>query len=171
MESGISPIEIPVDSEISNYLPTAGFYDSFAARIHSPHRSAMEIYLYFVAQTPGWVNGLMTARNRLVALFGIKNLGSLKVVDQTKPGSDYRVGDRVGIFSLAHISDDEVILEDIDRHLHVRISISKIPGAGGDQIALSTVVHIRNALGRVYMLFVAPAHKLIFPAMLSRISV
>lgn len=171
MKSGISTIEIPVGSEISKHLPGAGFYDSFAARIHSPNRSAMEIYLDFVAQTPDWVNALMTARNRLVALFGIKNLGSLKVVDQAKPASAYRVGDRVGIFSLTHISDDEVILEDIDRHLHVRIAVSKIPNADADQIALSTVVHIRNAFGRVYMLFVAPAHKLIFPAMLSRISV
>ncbi|HEY8706862.1 MAG TPA: DUF2867 domain-containing protein [Burkholderiaceae bacterium] len=34
--------------------------------------------------------------------------------------------------------------------------------------AVSTVVHIHNLLGRVYMLFVAPVHRLIVPAVLGR---
>jgi hypothetical protein len=37
------------------------------------------------------------------------------------------------------------------------------------KVIVSTVVHIHNALGRLYMLFVKPAHCVIAPAVLARI--
>jgi len=36
-------------------------------------------------------------------------------------------------------------------------------------VAVSTVVHVKNLLGRVYMLFVTPLHKCIVPAILAKI--
>ncbi|MYN06281.1 DUF2867 domain-containing protein [Pseudoduganella aquatica] len=79
------------------------------------------------------------------------------------------MGDRVGIFSILYLSDDEVILGDADKHLKVCVSVRKLSEARS-AVAVSTVVHIHNLLGRVYMLFVAPVHKLIVPAVLVRAS-
>lgn len=63
----------------------------------------------------------------------------------------YRVGERVGIFVIRHLSDAEVVLAQDDKHLDVQVSLSKhAPGGEGEipMLVLSTVVHVHNTLGR-----------------------
>ena len=59
-----------------------------------------------------------------------------------------------------YLSDEEIILADSDKHLNVEVSVYKVRS----QIAVSTVAHSHNALGRFYRLFVTPLHKRIVPA-------
>lgn len=160
--------EMPADAQISRYLPGADFHDCYRMPVPSAVPTALALYLDVVSRTPAWVDAMMAARNRAVALVGLKNLGHLGAVDRAKPAESYRVGDRVGIFSLQHLSDDEVILGDADKHLEVRVSVCRRRGEAGPAVAVSTVVHIHNRLGRVYMLAVVPVHKRIVPAMLRR---
>ena len=60
---------------------------------------------------------------------------------------------------------------DRDKHLDVVLSVYKHPlDQGGVQsVSVTTVVHIHNLLGRIYMLPITPLHKLIAPAVLNRI--
>jgi hypothetical protein len=162
MKTAISAIAVPPQSVIFGRLKDADFYDSYETAIAPSNLSALELYLKVVAGTPAWINMMMALRNRVVGLFGLKNLGHLGDVNAAKPADAYRVGDRVGIFRITHLSEQEVILGDADKHLRVEVSVCKL----GDKVAVSTVVHIHNLLGRVYMLFVAPMHRLIVPASL-----
>jgi len=50
----------------------------------------------------------------------------------------------------------------------VKVSICKLSIENKESVAATTVVHIHNLLGRVYMLFVVPIHKLVVPAVLVR---
>lgn len=126
---------------------------------------ALELYLRVVRQTPGWVNRLMALRNWMAGLVGLKNLGHLARLDAVRTASDYRVGDRVGIFSLLYLTPGEVLLGDSDKHLDVVLSVCKTPRGA---ISVSTVVHVHNWLDRLYMLPVTPLHKIIVRAMLKR---
>jgi hypothetical protein len=153
---------IPQHSEIARHLGGADFQDCYQVAIAPTSLSALELYLQVVAATPRWVNAMMTLRNRIVQFVGLKNLGALGDTDHAKPAGAYRLGDRVGIFSIIYLSEHEVILGDADKHLNVEVSVCKLP----DKVAVSTVVHTHNALGRIYMLFVAPAHRRIVPATL-----
>ena len=162
----VAPSEVPPHSEISRRLHGARFHDCYRVRTAQAYPSAMALYLQAVSRTPAWVDALMAARNRVVGLAGLKNLGHLGAVSAGKPASAYRVGDRVGIFSLLHLTPGEVILGDADKHLEVQVSVCLVEGGA----AFSTVVHIRNTLGRVYMLFVAPVHKIIVRRMLARLA-
>ncbi|WP_437880831.1 DUF2867 domain-containing protein [Pseudomonas sp. LRF_L74] len=170
MSRTISSIAIPADSRIARFLPDAGFHDCHALTIPPVQGSALALYLRTVSLTPGWINALMGLRNRLVSLVGLKNLGHLGDIDPYKPASAYRVGDRVGIFTLVHLSEEEVILGDSDRHLDVWVSFSKQLGSAGERLAVSTVVHLNNRLGRLYMRFVAPLHRRIVPASLRQLA-
>lgn len=143
------------------------FHDSYELCVEPTAQSALALYLDVVAQTPEWVNRLMSLRNHIVGLVGLKNLGHLGAVSRTKRASEYRVGDRVGIFSILYLSDEEVILGDSDKHLHVQVSVCKLNDPHS-AVVVSTVVHIHNVLGRIYMFFVAPVHRLIVPASLAR---
>jgi hypothetical protein len=112
----------------------------------------------------------MNMRNMIVALFGLKDMGPLSGIDPQKPSHAYRIGDQAGIFKLLELHEHEVILGETDRHLDVKISVAKQSRSGCTVVSVSTVVHVHNALGRLYMLFVTPAHRIIAPATVSRLT-
>ena len=162
---------VPAESVINERLLGAHFHDCYTIEVPSSSRTALGHFLTAVAHTPPWVNSLMALRNQVVQLFGLKNLGGLRAFDPSKPESAYLPGDRVGVFTLISKSDNEVLLGDSDKHLDVVLSAFKYPVAsnGTQSLAITTVVHVHNLLGRIYMLPVTPLHKLIAPAVLSRV--
>lgn len=172
MKPTITPCAVPATSQVHRQLAGAYYADCYRMALPHGDDSALQLYLDVVARTPGWINAMMKLRNRVVARLGLKDLGLLGEIDADKPAAAYRVGDRVGIFTLLHVSEDEVVLGDSDKHLRAQVSVCKLEereGEGG-AVAVSTVVHIHNLLGRVYMLFVTPMHKLIVPASLRRLA-
>ncbi len=168
MRPTVGSAEVPPGSEIERQLPGAYFHDSYQALLpaQAAGSSALELSLQTFLKTPRWIDFLMRLRNRVVGLVGLKNLGSFNHLDPGKPASAYRVGDRVGIFSLRYLTDNEVILADSDKHLDVQVSVCKLMRDEAVRVNISTVVHVHNRLGKLYMFFVAPAHKVIAPATL-----
>jgi Protein of unknown function (DUF2867) len=169
------PCATPLGCSLTAELQHADFYDSYCVPLEcEDERSALELFLQTVAHTPDWVHALMAIRNRVVGLFGLKNLGALNSLRPSKPASAYQVGDPVGIFTLLSQTPDEAVLFDDDKHLRVSISVQKLKVQDGiatvalPAIAITTVVHVHNLLGRLYMLPVGPIHKLVAPAVLSR---
>ena len=158
---------VPAASRLHRATTGAHFHDSYRMAVGADPRSVLQLYLDTVVRTPAWVDRLMALRNAVVSRIGLKDLGALGTLDRAKPASAYRPGDRVGIFELLHVSDDEVILGDSDRHLDVQVSLWR--GDGG--LSMSTVVHVHRPLGHVYMLFVAPVHRRIVPAVMRRMPV
>ena len=127
--------------------------------------TATELYRTITSQTPGWVMALMRLRNQMVRPFGLKNLGSMADV----PAGEAIPGKRMGLFQVVSSNPQELVLQDNDKHLLVQLSVLKqAHDSVHDKLTLSTVVHIHNALGRIYMAFVGPAHKVIAPAVLRR---
>jgi hypothetical protein len=168
MNPNIVAIEVPSASDIGTQLQGADFFDCYEMPLEHAGFSALKIYLDAISKTPVWINFLMATRNRVVSLFGLKNLGHLGAFQKNKPSSDYRVGDRIGIFTLLSLSYNEIILGDADKHLDVKVSLCKLVLGHHESVAITTVVHIHNFLGRVYMFFVVPFHKIIVPAVLVR---
>jgi Protein of unknown function (DUF2867) len=166
----ITAANTPATSVLLADIPSAYFHDCYQTPLNHKDKtqSAMALYLKVVASTPTWVNTMMLARNRVVAWFGLKNLGLLSDIDPHKAASAYVIGERVGIFSVLHLSESEVVLGDSDKHLRAQISICKTVANGHACLAVSTVVHVHNTLGKLYLLFVVPMHKIIVPAMMLR---
>jgi hypothetical protein len=167
------PIEtaVPARSRAAKMLEGASFYDCWTVSCAPTERSALELFLTAAAKTPRWINMAMSTRNRLVQLVGLKNLGNLDTFDPARPAETYRPGERIGIFTLFEQSFDEVLLGDHDKHLDVVLSVYRAIAEDGQSIAVSltTIVHVKNLLGRLYMLPVTPAHRIIAPAVLGRI--
>jgi hypothetical protein len=88
---------------------------------------------------------------------------TIQAAEPSVAASDYQVGDRVGIFTLISNSANEVLLGDSDKHLNVVVSVHKQADSAhqGVTVTVTTVVHVHNWLGRLYMLPVTPAHKVI----------
>jgi len=161
--------KVPSEAAINQFMANAYFTDCFTYHTLNKGQSAMQVWLDMVNNTPRWVERLMWVRNRVVALFGLKNLGLIGNVIPAKQACDYLMGDQVGIFKVLSSQEQEVILEDKDKHLDVKLSLFLEPEGDLLKLYVTTVVHVKNRLGKVYMFFVAPVHKKIVPASLSRL--
>ncbi|MFP8776963.1 DUF2867 domain-containing protein [Hydrogenophaga sp. RWCD_12] len=160
----------PAGSRIAGRIAGADFHDAWSIDAADPSLSALGQFLKAVQTTPRWVETCMTLRNRAVQLVGLKNLGELSEINPAKPDADYQPGDRVGIFTLFEKTPDEVLLGDRDKHLDVVLSVHCDRPAGQPvRVTVTTVVHTKNRLGRLYMLPVKPMHKLIAPTVLRAI--
>ncbi|NTS75794.1 DUF2867 domain-containing protein [Catenovulum sp. SM1970] len=167
----IQEIDTPTQARVFELTDDAYFKDSFQCQIDYQGESAFDLYKVMVETMPSWVNKLMALRNKIVKQLGLKNLGQMADFDVSKPESEYQVGDALGIFRIYSISRDELIVEDKDKHLNVRLSFYVEPEREANKAKLiaTSVVHIHNNLGRVYMTFVGPVHKRIVPTSMKKI--
>ncbi len=161
----------PQGSQIALRLPGAYFHDAWTISAAEPSLNALEQFLRVAKKTPAWIDRLMALRNRIVAIFGLKNLGGIAQLDSNKRASGYQAGDHVGIFTLISNSPNEVLLGDSDKHLNVVVSVHRKADAASGQtfVTVTTVVHVHNWLGRLYMLPVAPIHHYLARSMVSAI--
>ena len=104
---------VPEQSVLQPSLHNASFFDAYEVENPQAERSALAIWLDTVQKTPRWVNQSMALRNAVVARLGLKHAGDLSSFDFSKRAQDYQVGDRVGIFTVYAISENEVIMGEI----------------------------------------------------------
>lgn len=162
----VKEIPIPATCSLHARAQTASFADAFSTLVPRSDLTATQLFTAIGRQTPSWINSLMSLRNSVVRQLGLKDLGTLSALPHTL-AEPLQAGQRVGIFTFVRCTPDEVVVQDDDKHLTVQLALLKRNvDAEHDEITLCTVVHTHNALGRLYMLPVGPAHKLIVPAVL-----
>lgn len=170
MNSGAVESEVPSNSHVASLLVGASFHDSWSIVSEDAESSALAHFIVAARRTPGWIDLCMKARNRVGRFVGLKDLGTLSGVADGKPASAYRPGDRVGIFTVFENAEDEALIGDKDKHLDVVLSIHREKRRPGQVvITVTTIVHVKNLLGRIYMVPVKPMHRLIAPAVLAAI--
>ena len=167
------PVEsrVPPNSRAAKLLEGASYYDAWSITSGNVGLSALEHFIAAAKRTPKWIDVCMAARNRAGRLVGLKDLGALSAVLADKPASAYKSGERVGIFTVFENSFDEAIVGDKDTHLNVALSIYREAHSDGQHVTVTvtTIVHVKNLLGQIYMLPVKPMHRLIAPTVLSAI--
>jgi len=175
--STVRAIQVPPGTAIHAQLAGADFFDAYTVADPEPGTPALQTWLDMVARTPLWTQQLMALRNRLVRLVGLKGAGQLG--DRHRPAgggapgeaASYRVGDRVGIFQIRHLSATEVVMGQDDKHLDVQVSLARqAPAGGAATVVVSTVVHIHNRLGHAYMAVITPFHRAIVRTMLHQLA-
>jgi hypothetical protein len=100
-------------------------------------------------------------RDRISSLFGVKRIGGFS----GSPRISVQVGERLDFFLVEHSAPDVLVLTERDRHLDVMICLSIT-----DRVfTITSSVLTHNTFGRLYMLPVGPAHKLIVNSNLRRL--
>jgi hypothetical protein len=165
----VTATTVPDESALQPTLVDADFYDAYEAPLSTAMLSPTEIFLRASRSTPRWVDDLMAVRNRIVRLFGLKDVGAMKVAARAPDA--YQVGDRLSIFSIFGKTERELLLGIDDRHLDVRVSVLKSERSGLPHYVVSTVVHVHNLLGRVYMAPVGRIHPFVVRSMMERAEV
>lgn len=111
---------------------------------------------------PGWLIHLaFRTRDAISTLFGVKRIGGFS----GRRVEAVQVGDRLDFFLVEHVTPDMLVLTERDRHLDVMICLTVTERLL--TVTASVVTH--NAFGRVYMVPVGLAHKLIVSRKLRRL--
>ena len=79
-----------------------------------------------------------------------------------------RAGDRLDIFTVKHSSPDELTLFIEDAHLDVFVSLIRADHGADKAVYMATTVNTHNLLGKVYMLFGGPFHRVLVKHQLAR---
>lgn len=136
------------------------FSDGYRGRIELATLTSLQVARAVFDNPPHWVMALMSVRNRVTALFGLKSPQQLH---------EDTAGQRlVGIFPVLSESREEVVLGGDDRHLDFRIWVSVRLDHTGCEVTIATLVCINNSLGRGYLFAVMPFHKILSRYMLRR---
>ena len=150
----------PIQSCVQSRIAGAYFYDAWQVNAAYPELEPLEQYIRVMQNTPKWLDSLMRLRNALGGIVGLKDLGVFSAIELNKPGASYSIGDRVGIFTLLERHAHEVLLGDEDKHLSVVVAVymEEDSVSGVTKVTITTCVHIKNCLGKLYMLPVTPVH-------------
>lgn len=155
----VKEIEVP-KSLIIQHLADADFYDHYSIVLDDPELSLEQAAKRVFDRSPRWIVMLLAIRNFLMRPFGLR--GSVP------KGSSQE--DVIGFFPIVSRSAYELVLGFDDKHLNFRIIVVK---SDGEQKTLSaaTLVKRNNLLGKIYLFFVKPFHRVIVPAMLKQVNV
>ena len=140
-------------------LPGAQFIDAYQVALPGPDMSARMAAEKMLGRSPRWISRLMSARNALVAPFGLKR----------PEWDELKAGNRIGIFPVISETPQQILLGFDDKHMDFRVVVSMLSGKGCEHVALTTVVRKHNLLGQVYLAVVLPFHVIIVKSMLARL--
>jgi hypothetical protein len=166
-EKMVAPTNVPVDSVVHGMKSDANYWDAYEVAVNDAPPSASHAYLEFTSRTPKWIDFLMSVRNAAVRLLALKDVGKLASVPPSVAAATLGPGDRVGIFTIRSVCDKEAVLEIVDSHLDVVVSVYRHDGTPS-RLTVSTMVFYHNRIGRLYMVPVAPMHRIVVRAILNR---
>ena len=147
-----------VDAGLTGVLPGFTFADAYRVPGAVNGISARNAATAIFETSPAWVSALMSTRNRMVGLFGLKAGRN----DAFEAGQAH-----IGIFPVLAESPEKILLGLDDHHLDFRIVVTVYAAeAKHRQVTVTTIVKTHNALGRVYLAAVMPFHRLIARHML-----
>ncbi|KKJ78525.1 hypothetical protein WH95_03590 [Kiloniella litopenaei] len=136
------------------------FYDTQSATL-SREITALEAWRIISSNPAPLMKFAFRLRDRISGWFGIK---PIKGFSGQLP-ENLRVGERLDFFMVEHLAPDILTLTARDKHLDVMTCIT----TDKTTLTVTSSVRTHNLLGRLYMIPVATAHRLIVRADLKRI--
>ena len=141
-------------------LSELDYHDSRSILLPGPI-TALDAWNFITEGTGPLMRLAFKTRDAVSALFGVKRIGGFS----GKRLESVQAGDRLDFFVVESSAPDRLILTNRDRHLDVMICLSIMDRLL--TVTASVVTH--NAFGRLYMLPVGLAHKLIVRGDLRRL--
>jgi hypothetical protein len=151
--------EVAPDPGCRALLPDAQFADAHCVDIGDTDIDAREACVRMVLHPPRWIDALIRLRNILVSPFGLKTSGE----GAPAPGG------LIGLFPVVSETPERLVAGFNDYHLDFRLVVDVNRAANGRQVVSTTLVRTHNLLGRTYLAFIMPFHKLVVRSMMRQI--
>ncbi|GLQ34594.1 hypothetical protein GCM10007939_08770 [Amylibacter marinus] len=136
------------------------FYDSQTKELPQ-YQTPLEAWQSLMAHPMPLLRVAFKIRDRIAGWFGVHAIGGFSGQEV----NEVRAGDSLDFFKVEYINDTVMLLSERDRHLDVLTCVS----TKGSQLTITSSVMVHNWFGRIYMVPVAPAHRVIVRRMLNRL--
>lgn len=136
------------------------FYDARGVDLPQP-LTALEGWNMAMRQPLPGMAFAFRLRDAISVRFGVKRIGGFSGRQDQTP----KVGDKLDFFAVERIEPEILTLSERDRHLDVVTCITTY----NQRLTITSSVKVHNQFGRLYMIPVAPAHRLIVSTMMRRI--
>jgi hypothetical protein len=153
-------LEITPDVDRDALLAGAQFVDAYSIAVDGGRLDARHAAERMVMRQPRWAETLLMLRNILVTPLGLKTSG----VSRTAPRQ------MIGIFPIVSETPGQLVAGFNDSHLDFRFVVDVATSGERQIVTATTLVLTHNWLGRTYLGFILPFHRLIVRAMLRQVA-
>jgi hypothetical protein len=152
----------PRDSRLADWYRGADLLDSFAVMLPAHYDgSVRDIGHAVFGQAEPWVRVLLSARDRIVAWFGVRTSDEMRA---SRPDRDH-----IEFFEILAEDATEIVVGEDDKHLSFRLSLLiQREGQVGRRLIATTAVRCHNRLGSFYLAAIRPFHRLVIRSRLRR---
>lgn len=150
----------PVQVELVAPRGALDFFDQQSVVVPDP-LTPLEAWTRIMAEPVPFMGTAFKLRDAISARFGVKRIGGFS----GKPPGFVQVGDKLDFFLVETLSDTVMSLSERDRHLDVLTCVT----CADNTVTITSSVKVHNWFGRVYMLPVGPAHRMIVKHMLRKL--
>jgi len=152
-------VALPQGTQLVASRAHLAYFDSRSVPLARPI-TALAAWNAMMAEPIPLVRQAMAIRDSISARFGVRPIGGFSGRNRAQ----VQAGDTLDFFLVEYVSDQVLTLTARDSHLDVMTCIT----TSDDRLAVTSSVVTHNAFGRLYMLPVGPAHKLIVGYVLRR---
>jgi len=151
--------DVPFGSMLSrDLIERAYFRDSYRVPLSRRELGIVDVFFGIFAHYPLWMKLLLIVRNKVASLAGLEAPTASEILHAGRQDR-YVVGEKIGVWPIFSLSDDEVVAGRNNKHLDFRVSVLKLPDGDGSSVVVSTVCTIHNLSGKLYLFFVVPFHR------------
>uniref|UniRef100_UPI004039715D DUF2867 domain-containing protein n=1 Tax=unclassified Variovorax TaxID=663243 RepID=UPI004039715D len=157
---------LPAESEIAHLFVGAHLADAFGITLPADAPQDTEALARAVFGHPApWFRVLLALRDAIVRPFGVKTSAQVRRALGSEAAATH-----IDFFPILARRPGELIVGEDDRHLDFRASVLQRPLAGGPgrELVTTTAVHCHNRFGRLYIVVIAPFHRLVVRSALAR---
>ena len=151
--------DVPRHSALGkDLIERADFRDAYRAPLSRSDLSVVDIFFGIFAHRPGWMNLMLIARNKVVALAGLQVPTTSEIVNMEKRDR-YSVGEKIGPWPIFFLGSDELVAGRDNKHMDFRVSIMKVHDGIRPTVVVSTLCMVHNRFGQHYLSAIIPVHK------------
>ena len=151
--------EVPSGSMLGrDVIEHAYFHDSYRALLSRSELGIIDIFFGIFAHHPWWMKLLLIVRNKLVSLAGLDAPTASEFL-HVEIKDRYVVGEKIGVWPIFWIGEDEIIAGRNNKHMDFRLSVLKVLDGDRTSVVVSTICTVHNLSGKVYLFFVVPFHR------------
>jgi hypothetical protein len=151
--------DVPSGSMLSRELiERAYFRDSYRAPLSRTELGIVDVFFGIFAHHPVWMKLLLIVRNKVASLAGLDAPTASEIL-HVEIKDRYVVGEKIGVWPIFSLSEDEVVTGRNNKHMDFRLSVLKVPDGDGTSVVVSTICTVHNLFGKLYLFFVVPFHR------------
>jgi uncharacterized protein DUF2867 len=151
--------DVPSGSMLSReVVEHAYFRDAYRAPLSRRELGIVDIFFGIFAHHPLWMKLLLIVRNKIASLAGLDAPTASEIL-HIEIKDRYVVGEKIGVWPIFSLSEDEVVAGRNNKHMDFRLSVLKVPDSDSASVVVSTICTVHNLAGRLYLFLVVPFHR------------